>query len=76
MSVFFPLPSPRFNLPNLHCVASGGRCSVNVWGFISKDSLGYLVRLNGRFTDAAYIDLLDTVLIPYALNGPFKDGSF
>lgn len=71
MSVFFPLPSPRFNVPNLHRVASSGQCSANVWDSISKDSLGPLVCLNSRLTDAAYIDLLDTVLIPYALDGPF-----
>ncbi|KAH6922278.1 hypothetical protein HPB50_011940 [Hyalomma asiaticum] len=66
----------RFDAPNLHRVASSGRCSVNVWGSISKDGLGPLVRLDGRFTAAAYTDLLDSVVIPYALNGPFEDGLF
>ncbi|KAH7944208.1 hypothetical protein HPB52_017190 [Rhipicephalus sanguineus] len=66
----------RFDAPNLHRVASSGRCSVNVWGSISKDGLGPLVRLDGLFRAAAYTDLLDTILIPYALNGPFKDGLF
>ncbi|KAH6927980.1 hypothetical protein HPB50_010210 [Hyalomma asiaticum] len=66
----------RFDAPNLHRVASSGRCSVNVWGSISKDGLGPLVRLDARFTAAAYTDLLDTVLIPYALNGPLEDGLF
>lgn len=76
MPVFFPVPLPRFDAPNLHRVASSGRCSVNVWGSISKDGLGPLVCLDGSFRAAAYTDLLDTMLIPYALNGPFKDGLF
>ncbi|KAL1480454.1 hypothetical protein MTO96_034717 [Rhipicephalus appendiculatus] len=76
MSVFFPVSLPRFDTPNLHRVTSSGRCSVNVWGSISKDGLGPLVRLDGRFTAAAYRDHLRTVLISYASNGPFKDSLF
>ncbi|KAH6928301.1 hypothetical protein HPB50_014110 [Hyalomma asiaticum] len=34
----------RFDAPNLHRVASSGRCSANVWGSISKDCLGPLMR--------------------------------
>lgn len=47
-----------------------------MWGAISKDGLGPLVRLDGRFNAATYKDLLDTVMLPYALDGPFRDGVF
>ncbi|KAG0433922.1 hypothetical protein HPB47_019473 [Ixodes persulcatus] len=57
-------------------VASNGRCAVSVWSEMSKDGLGPLVRLDGRFTAEAYSGLIDTVLLPYALDGPFGDGFF
>ncbi|KAH9376034.1 hypothetical protein HPB48_004189 [Haemaphysalis longicornis] len=49
-------------------VASSRRCGVSVWGAISKDGLGPLVRLDGRFNAATYKVLLDTVMLPYALD--------
>ncbi|KAG0438028.1 hypothetical protein HPB47_017179, partial [Ixodes persulcatus] len=57
-------------------VASSGRCAVSVWGAMSKDGVGPLVRLDGRFTAEAYSGLIDTVLLPHALDGPFGDGFF
>ncbi|KAG0434048.1 hypothetical protein HPB47_019386 [Ixodes persulcatus] len=57
-------------------VASSGRCSVSVWGALSKDGLGPLVRLDGRFNAARYIDVVETVLLPYVMDGPFSDGYF
>ncbi|KAG0435929.1 hypothetical protein HPB47_018237 [Ixodes persulcatus] len=39
---------------------SSGRCSVSVWGALSKDGLGPLVRLDGRFNSAAYMDVIET----------------
>lgn len=57
-------------------MASSGRCAVSVWGAVSKDGLGPLVRLEGRFNAGAYRDLIDNTLLPYALNGPFPDGLF
>ncbi|KAH7936193.1 hypothetical protein HPB52_019890 [Rhipicephalus sanguineus] len=68
--------APSFDAPNLHRVASSGRCSVNEWVSISKYDLWPLVRPDGHFRAAAYTDLMDTVLIPHALTGPFKDGLF
>ncbi|KAH9383892.1 hypothetical protein HPB48_025738 [Haemaphysalis longicornis] len=55
-----------FDASNIQRVASSGRCGVSVWGAISKDGLGPLVRLQGRFNAATYKDLLDTVMLPYA----------
>ncbi|KAH7947704.1 hypothetical protein HPB52_015220 [Rhipicephalus sanguineus] len=57
-------------------VHSSGRCAVNVWGAVSKDGLGPLVRLSRSFTAGAYCEILDSHLLPYALDGPFKDGCF
>ncbi|KAM7315266.1 hypothetical protein ISCGN_005048 [Ixodes scapularis] len=66
----------RFQAPYLQRVASSGRCAVSVWGAVSKDGLGPLIRLDGRFNSASYKELVETVLLPYALNGPFSDGCF
>lgn len=57
-------------------VLSSGRCAVNVWGAITRDGLGPLVRLPQPFNSAAYCDVIDNTLIPYALDGPFKDGCY
>lgn len=57
-------------------VASSGRTAVNVWGAMSRDGLGVLHRIEGPLTSAKYCDILDLVMIPYALDGPFPDGDF
>ncbi|XP_070389482.1 uncharacterized protein [Dermacentor albipictus] len=57
-------------------IHSSGRCTVNVWGAISKEGLGPLIRLSPSFTAEAYCDILDYHLLPYALDGPFKDGCY
>lgn len=57
-------------------VLASGRCSVNVWGAISAQGLGPLVRLPRAFNAAAYRDLLDEHLLPYICGGPFPDGFF
>ncbi|KAG0420208.1 hypothetical protein HPB47_003608 [Ixodes persulcatus] len=55
--------------------ASGRRC-VNVWGAISHQGLGPIFRINGRLTSKVYSDIIDHVLIPYVLDGPFPDRDF
>lgn len=55
---------------------SSGRCSVAVWGAISKDGLGPLVRIDGTFNAQSYCDIIKETLVPYALNGPFPDGFY
>ncbi|KAH6946346.1 hypothetical protein HPB50_012875 [Hyalomma asiaticum] len=57
-------------------VASSGRTAVNVWGAVSRDGLGVLHRIEGPLTSPKYCDILDYVMIPYALDGPFPDGDF
>ncbi|KAH9374822.1 hypothetical protein HPB48_021142 [Haemaphysalis longicornis] len=58
---------------NLQRISSSGRCAVSVWGAISSHGLGPLVRMEGRFNAAAYEDIVDSVVINYALDGPFAD---
>ncbi|KAH6945097.1 hypothetical protein HPB50_007203 [Hyalomma asiaticum] len=57
-------------------VLSSGRCSVSVWGAISKDGLGPLVRTDGKFTASYYSFLLQNTMLPCVLDGPFADGCF
>ncbi|KAH6926081.1 hypothetical protein HPB50_014107 [Hyalomma asiaticum] len=57
-------------------VAWSGRTAVNVWGAVSRDGLGVLHRIVGPLTSRKYCDILDCVMIPYALNGPFSDRHF
>ncbi|KAH7984564.1 hypothetical protein HPB52_022285 [Rhipicephalus sanguineus] len=52
-------PGTRFDAPNLHRVASSGRCSVNVWGSISKDCLGPLHDRSPVHTAASVKRLLE-----------------
>ncbi|KAH7943461.1 hypothetical protein HPB52_008744 [Rhipicephalus sanguineus] len=52
-------------------VLSSGRCSVSVWGVISKDGLG-----EGTFNASSYCDIVNKTLVTYALDGPFPDGFY
>ncbi|KAG0434685.1 hypothetical protein HPB47_018941 [Ixodes persulcatus] len=51
----------RFQAPYLQRVASSGRFAVSVWGAVSKDGLGPLICLDGRFNTASYKELIETV---------------
>lgn len=73
MSILF---SYRYEPEYTQHVAASGRRSVNVWGVITHRGLGPVVRINGSLTAAAYADILEQVLIPFILDGPFPDGCF
>lgn len=47
-----------------------------MWGALSKEGLGPLVRIEDRFNAAAYCDLIKRVVVPYALDRPFPDGLY
>lgn len=64
------------HLSNFPRVASSGHCSVSVWGAVSKDGLGPLDRLEGRFNAEAYCDVIASIMVPYALDDPFPDGLY
>uniref|UniRef100_A0A131XWY2 Putative transposable element n=2 Tax=Ixodes ricinus TaxID=34613 RepID=A0A131XWY2_IXORI len=57
-------------------VADSGCTTVNVWSAISPEGLGPLFRIDGSLTSDRYCTLLDHVMLPYALDGPFPDGDF
>lgn len=58
-----------------HVAASAHR-SVNVWGVITHRGLGPLIGIDGALTATAYADILEQILIPFILGGPFPDGCF
>ncbi|KAG0436258.1 hypothetical protein HPB47_018049 [Ixodes persulcatus] len=45
-------------------------------GCTDQPDLGPLHRLSAPFTAGQYIDVLDHVLLPFLLDGPFADGCF
>ncbi|KAH7958446.1 hypothetical protein HPB49_001814 [Dermacentor silvarum] len=55
---------------------SSGRTTVHVWGAVSRTGLGPLHRFLGNMTSETYMDVLETVLIPHVLDGPFPDGLY
>ncbi|KAH7976059.1 hypothetical protein HPB52_008531 [Rhipicephalus sanguineus] len=69
-------PSKPFEPRNVQHVANSGRCSFRVWGAPSKEGLGPLVRLRGKFNAEAYYDLIESVVVPYALHAPFPNGLY
>lgn len=56
-------------------VLSSGRCAAFVWGAISKDGLGPLARIDGRFNASAYCDMIEKALLS-VLDRPFPDGIY
>lgn len=61
---------------NIRSVGASGRVSVNVWGAITYAGLGPLFRTPGRLTAEVYNEIIDDVLLPFAINGPFPGGCF
>lgn len=50
---------------------------VNVWTMVTYQGLGPIVRVNqGPLTPEEYVKLIDGVMVPFLLDGPFRDGSF
>ncbi|KAH9383637.1 hypothetical protein HPB48_025330 [Haemaphysalis longicornis] len=43
---------------------------------MSRDGLGALHRIEGSLTAEKYSEILEYVMIPYALDGPFPDGDY
>ncbi|KAG0432330.1 hypothetical protein HPB47_020910 [Ixodes persulcatus] len=46
------------------------------WESHWNQGLGPLVRIDGTLTSRAYAEIIDQVLLPYILGGPFPDGCF
>lgn len=66
----------RYDPHYVQKVKSSGRTSVNIWGVITKNGLGPLRRISGRFCAEAYLEIIDQELLPHLLDGPFTDGCF
>ncbi|KAG0437742.1 hypothetical protein HPB47_017306 [Ixodes persulcatus] len=66
----------RHNPNYVQHVVARGLCAVNVWGVLTRQGLGPLVRIDGSLTSRAYAEIIDQVLLPYILGGPFPDECF
>ncbi|KAH6932610.1 hypothetical protein HPB50_008057 [Hyalomma asiaticum] len=51
----------RYQAKFLQRVSKSGRSTLSVWGMITKDGLGPLVRIDGKFTANKYCEILTTV---------------
>lgn len=50
---------------------------INVWTVVTYEGLGPIHRVEkGSLTPDDYLDVVDRVLLPYLLDGPFRDGGF
>ncbi|KAH6920626.1 hypothetical protein HPB50_028386 [Hyalomma asiaticum] len=59
--VFGRHDNTRYHAKFLQRVSKSGRSTVSVWGMITKDGLGPLVRIDGKFTANKYSKILTTV---------------
>lgn len=57
-------------------LAASGHTSINLYAVLTYAGLGPLVRVKGSATAETCADIIDTVLVPYLLNGPFPEGDF
>ncbi|KAL3261118.1 hypothetical protein MRX96_046183 [Rhipicephalus microplus] len=66
----------RYEHENIRSVGASRRVSVNVWGALTYAGLGPLFRIPGRLTAKVYNEIIDDVLLSFAVNGRFPDRSF
>ncbi|KAH9367252.1 hypothetical protein HPB48_002318 [Haemaphysalis longicornis] len=66
----------RYEPEYIQEVASSGRTTVNVWAVMSRDGLAALHRIEGPLTAEKFSEILEYVMIPYGLDGPFPDGDY
>ena len=66
----------RYDTHNIYEEARSGHVTCNVWGWISMHGMGDVTRIQGRFTAATYIDILENFFLPslHAKNFPFPPG--
>ncbi len=55
-------------------MANSGRQSVSVFGILSAQGLGPLIRIDGRFDSERYLEILDNTVLPY-IEDEFEDGN-
>ncbi|KAG0427206.1 hypothetical protein HPB47_025713 [Ixodes persulcatus] len=59
-----------------HQLAASGHTCLNLYAVVSYAGLGPLVRIEGSVTPDQCVDIIDAVVVPHLLDGPFQDGSF
>lgn len=58
-------------------VTASGRFPMSVWGVVTAEKLEPLVSIKNHFNAAdSYSALLDDVLLPYLVGGPFHEEDF
>ena len=67
----------RFDRRFIHHIERSGRRSVSVWGMLTADGLGPLVRINGHLNALGYMDILEDHALPFINNfyEPFMNGN-
>ena len=66
----------RYDRRHIYEEARSGHVTVNVWGWFSIHGMGDVKRIEGRFTAAKYLDILQDFFLPslQVQNHPFPDG--
>ncbi|KAK3881102.1 hypothetical protein Pcinc_014439 [Petrolisthes cinctipes] len=66
----------RYDRRNIFEEARSGHVTVKVWGWIFIHGMGDIVRIEGRFTAAKYLEILENFFIPslQQRNHPFPPG--
>ena len=66
----------RYDRSNIYEEARSGHVTVNVWGWVCIHGMGDVTRIEGRFTAAKYIDILQEFFLPSLRqrNYPFPHG--
>lgn len=59
-----------------HQLAASGHTCLNLYAVVSYAGLGPLVRIEGSVMPDQCVDIIDAVVVPHLLDGPFQDGSF
>ncbi len=57
----------RFQPGHTVTLKTSGRVTVNVWGWFSSEGAGSLHRITGRLNAEKYVDILENVLLPVAI---------
>lgn len=58
-------PHEKYDVECLIPTMKSGQDGIMVWGCFTKDSLGPLIRLDGKITSKGYINILNDHLLPY-----------
>uniref|UniRef100_A0A1E1XE22 Putative transposable element n=1 Tax=Amblyomma aureolatum TaxID=187763 RepID=A0A1E1XE22_9ACAR len=53
-----------------------GHVSINLFAIMTYEGLGPLVRITGSATPEKCSNIISNVLVPYLLDGPFKEGDY